>query len=81
MITDFLTELFAAETRTAEEIAASMAAAQAAEALRVASVESAMTAHRLRPACGRCHGSGRIGAFAHVSGGVCFACGGDGFKA
>jgi hypothetical protein len=33
---------------------------------------------RQRGACGRCDGRGKIGAFAHYAGGVCFACGGTG---
>lgn len=65
----------------ADENEANMARAAAEEAARVAGVKAAAEYRRLRPACGRCHGSGKIGAFAHVAGGVCFACGGDGFKA
>ncbi len=33
---------------------------------------------RQRGVCGRCDGRGKIGAFAHYAGGVCFACGGTG---
>lgn len=54
-------------------------AACAAEALRVIAVKAALAAPSLRPACSRCGGSGRMPMFAHVAGGVCFACNGDGF--
>jgi len=30
--------------------------------------------------CGRCCGTGKVGNFAHVKGGVCFACGGSGLR-
>ena len=30
--------------------------------------------------CGRCNGVGRINAYSHVYGGVCFGCGGSGTK-
>ena len=33
---------------------------------------------RQRGVCGRCDGRGKIGAFKHYAGGVCFACGGTG---
>lgn len=76
--TDYLAELFAGFDPVANE--ANMERLRAAEAVRVAGVKAAAEARRLRPVCGRCHGAGRIGAFAHVAGGVCFECGGDGFK-
>ena len=84
-MTDYLEILFGQEL-TAEEVAenaAYVARCEAEETARKAAVAAAALRaeeRRLRPICGKRHGSGRIGAFAHVAGGVCFACGGDGRK-
>jgi len=63
-----------------------MAAARAAEPVRIAAAQAAETARlagikhwlglRARPGCGRCGGRGYLPAFTHVKGGECFACGG-----
>lgn len=33
---------------------------------------------QVRRDCAKCHGEGRIGMYAHVAAGVCFACNGEG---
>lgn len=49
-------------------------------AVRIAALVGVREGYKtIRPACPRCGGSGRMSMFAHVAGGVCFACNGDGF--
>lgn len=84
--TDFLLELFG-PTPTAEEQAAmraQMALAQAAELARCEAARAELAAARNRPGvlrCRRCMGSGKLGQFAHIKNGECFACAGSGIAA
>jgi cytochrome c553 len=79
-MTDYLDILFTNDAVVIEANRAELARIAAVEAAEKAENAARVTANRLRPVCGRCHGAGRIGAFAHVAGGVCFECGGDGRK-
>lgn len=76
----WMEELFGAEPVSEAERLAGLVRLEAAEAERIAALPSLSEPSRLRPVCSRCSGAGRIGAFSHVAGGVCFACGGSGFK-
>lgn len=78
---DYLAILFAGETRTAEEIEASMEAVRATERARVAAfkVEMAAAARaKIENACPKCAGRGYLPQFQHRKGGECFACGATG---
>jgi hypothetical protein len=74
----FLEELFGAP-RPQAEVEAVMAQAILAEKARVAAVKAEMAQKAARPPCPRCLGAGKIGAFLHVAGGVCFQCNGEGY--
>lgn len=57
-----------------------MAAARAAEAVRIAAVKADLATPAVRTrsiGCGRCGGRGYLPAFTHIKGGECFACRGQ----
>ena len=54
-----------------------MAAARAAEAVRLAGVKHWLQQHTRPIGCGRCGGRGYLPAFTHIKGGECFACRGQ----
>ena len=58
-----------------EKIAARRAAIDARKPVKTAAAKA-----RPEAACYKCDGAGRINGFGHVSGGVCFACGGAGVR-
>jgi DnaJ-class molecular chaperone len=72
----FLAALLGELTFTAEEIAASEAAAAARSAEYTAKLAAERAA--LPKPCGKCNGRGRLEMFNHISGGVCFQCEGTG---
>lgn len=51
-----------------------MAAARAAEAVRLAGVKHWLQQHTRSIGCGRCGGKGYLPAYQHIKGGECFAC-------
>ena len=80
-MTGWFEELFPGGGQTMAEVEAGLAAAAAAEAVRLAEVKAAMAAAAAAKAalsCPKCAGSGYIAAFQHYKSGYCFQCGGTG---
>lgn len=78
---NYLEILFAGETRTPEEIEASMEAARVAERARIAAFKAEIAAAartKIENACPKCAGRGYLPQFQHRKGGECFACGATG---
>lgn len=55
---------------------ADLEATAAADAERVAADAARTIKAKRRARCGKCHGTGHIERFRHISGGDCFACSG-----